>query len=144
MARCIITSILKAGSRLCHDCNGVYAAQGVVCIILIAPFYGVRKPEGQNKWFLRRVDDSFLQAFGIALEAACLLHWAKETWGARVPLATAGLSFGGAMAGLTGKMYSGPVAIVPYMGCLGPGEPYAEGMLGVFLQHICLDNSHAG
>lgn len=98
-----------------------------MCIILIAPFYGVRKPAEQNKWFLREVDDSFLQALGIALETACLLHWAKKTWGEHVPLATAGLSFGGAMAGLSAKMYSGPVAIVPYMGCLGPGEPYTEG-----------------
>lgn len=98
-----------------------------MCIILIAPFYGARKPDGQNKWFLRQVDDSFLQATGIALEAACLLHWAKKTWGASVPLATAGLSFGGAMAALSAKMYGGPLAIVSYMGCLGPGEPYTEG-----------------
>lgn len=103
--------------------------QGVVGIIVIAPFYGVRKPAGQKKWFLREVDDSFLQAIAVGLEGACLLHWAKKTWGGGVPLATAGLSFGGAMAAFAAKMYSGPVAIVPYMGCLGPGEPYIEGMV---------------
>lgn len=111
--------------------------QGVVCIIPIAPYYGVRKPKAQTKWFLREVSDAFLQAVGVAVEAACLLHWAKKTWGADVPLSTAGLSFGGAMAALAAKMYNGPLAVIPYMGCIGPGEPFSEGAFPVVLH--CLN-----
>lgn len=101
--------------------------QGVVCIILIAPFYGVRKPRQQKGWILKQVNQFFMQSIGTAFEAACLLHWARTTWGEAVPLAVAGLSLGGANAALCAKMYSGPVAIVPYLGCHGPAGPFTEG-----------------
>lgn len=118
------------------------AKKGVVCIIPIAPYYGVRKPKAQTKWFLREVSDAFLQAVGVAVEAACLLHWAKKTWGADVPLSTAGLSFGGAMAALAAKMYNGPLAVVPYMGCIGPGEPFSEGVLKGSVAWEALQDPH--
>ena len=110
--------------------------QGVVCIIPIAPYYGVRKPKNQKKWFLRQVSDAFVQALSIAVETACLLHWAKKTWGPDIPLATAGLSFGGAMAALAAKMYNGPLAIISYMGCLGPGEPFSVGATLLLAPHL--------
>lgn len=46
-------------------------AQGVVCIIVIAPFYGSRKPENQKKWFLRQVYPPLLQFCGAAAHLRC-------------------------------------------------------------------------
>jgi dienelactone hydrolase len=104
-----------------------HCVQGIVGILPTAPFYGVRKPSGQYKWFLRSVYDIEVQAVGIALEAACLLHWAKSYFGP-VPLVLTGMSLGGAMAGLASRLYPYEVAVVPYMGCNGPGYSYSYGM----------------
>jgi cephalosporin-C deacetylase-like acetyl esterase len=96
-----------------------------VGILLIAPFYGKRRPSNQRKWFLRVVHSMASQAVGIALEAACLLHWAREFFS--LPVALTGISYGGAMSALASKLYPYDVAIVPYMGCNGPGKTYAYG-----------------
>jgi hypothetical protein len=93
----------------------------------MAPYYGMRKPRGQYKWFLRSVYDIEVQAVGMALEAACLLHWAKSYFGP-MPLVLTGMSLGGAMAGLASRLFPFEVAVVPYMGCNGPGYSYAYGM----------------
>eukprot|EP00892_Ulva_mutabilis_P008622 jgi/Ulvmu1/6131/UM027_0109.1 len=103
------------------------AKQGVVGILVIAPYYGLRKPSAQHGWFLQEVHDAFTQAWAVALEATALLHWARQRWG--VPLAVTGVSYGAAMAALTSKLYPGPLAVVPFMGCSGPGEPFAHGVL---------------
>jgi Alpha/beta hydrolase domain containing 18 len=105
------------------DC--MCGVQGVVGLIVEAPFYGSRRPAGQKQWFLRELHHSFTQVYSIAFEAACLLHWAHHTW--RLPLAVTGVSAGGAMAGLAAKFFNGPLAVVPYMGCTGPAEPFTEG-----------------
>lgn len=99
--------------------------QGVVGILVTAPYYGARRPAGQEAWFLQQVSDAFAQAWAVALEAVALLHWARGRWA--VPLAVTGVSYGAAMAALTSKLYPGPLAVVPFMGCSGPGEPFAHG-----------------
>lgn len=113
------------GHRPTTERGGPEPVQGVVGILVTAPFYGARKPAGQEAWFLRRVSDAFAQAWAVALEATALLHWARQRW--RVPLAVTGVSYGAAMAALTSKLYPGPLAVVPFMGCSGPGEPFAHG-----------------
>lgn len=99
--------------------------QGVVALLPMAPFYGLRQPAAQDKVCLRTVHDTVVQAYAIAAEAASLLHWAHAVWGK--PQAVAGVSFGGAMAALTSRLYPGRLAVVPYMGCDGPGEAFAKG-----------------
>ena len=105
----------------------VYAliVQGVVGILPIAPFYGKRKPARQSRWYLRLVHHSFVQACAICWEANALLHWARREYGA--PLAVTGISWGGAMAALTARLFPGDLAVVPYMGCIGPGSAFADG-----------------
>ena len=94
-------------------------------ILPTAPFYGHRKPAAQDKIYLRTVHETFVQACAIATEAACLMHWAHTVWGK--PIAVTGISFGGAMAALASRLYPGPLAVVPFMGCDGPGEPFRRG-----------------
>ena len=93
--------------------------------MLIAPLYGTRKAANQHKWFLRDVHSLAIQAPALALEAACLLHWARGQFAG--PLAVTGISYGGAMAALASKMYARDVAVVPYMGCNGPGWTFVYG-----------------
>jgi hypothetical protein len=72
-----------------------------------------------------QVYHQLLQAVVIALEAACLLHWARFTFD--VPLAAAGVSLGGTMAGLTAQMFNAPLAVVLYMAAADLGTPFTEG-----------------
>eukprot|EP00892_Ulva_mutabilis_P008621 jgi/Ulvmu1/6130/UM027_0108.1 len=102
------------------------ALQGIVGLIPTAPFYGRRKPAAQDKIYLRTVHETFVQAYATATEAACLLHWAHAVWGK--PVAVTGASFGGAMAALVSRLYPGRLAVVPYMGCDGPGDPFSRGL----------------
>lgn len=74
-----------------------------------------------------QVYHQLLQAIVVALEAACLLHWARATWA--VPLAAVGVSLGGTMAGFTGQIYNGPLAVVPFMAAAELGKPFTEGMV---------------
>lgn len=74
----------------------------------------------------------FLQAVAVALEAACLLHWARGVW-VGAPLASVGVSLGGTMAGLTAQMFNGPLAVVPYMAAAELGKPFTEGVLLLLL-----------
>ena len=99
--------------------------KGVIGILLEVPFYGCRRPAAQKLCYLRELHHAFAQVYAASYEAACLLHWAKHTW--RLPLAATGVSAGGAMAGLAAKFFNGPLAVVPYMGCAGPAEPFTEG-----------------
>lgn len=109
----------------CTATSAAPRVQGVVGILVTAPYYGARRPAGQEAWFLQQVSDAFAQAWAVALEATVLLHWARRSWD--VPLAITGVSYGAAMAALTSKLYPGPLAVVPFMGCSGPGEPFAHG-----------------
>ena len=92
-----------------------------------APLYGRRKPPAQDGCNLHTVHDCFVQAHALAFEAACLLHWAHATWGK--PLAVTGASYGGTIAALTSHIYSGALAVVPYMGSHGVAEPFSRGVL---------------
>lgn len=83
-------------------------------------------PPGQSKWFIRDVQGLAVQAPALALEGACLLHWARLEYPG-VPLAITGVSYGGAMAALASKMYARDVAVVPFMGCNGPGWTFVHG-----------------
>ena len=103
------------------------AAAGVLVVLPVAPLYGKRKPANQDRWYVREVHLMFKQAISIAVEAAALLHWAREQHGSTVPLAVTGISWGGAMAALAAQLYNGPLAVIPYMGCMSPGLPFAQG-----------------
>lgn len=101
------------------------AKAGILGILVIAPFYGARQPPGQDQWFVRSVQKLLLQAQAITLEANCLLQWARERFGCAVGIT--GISFGGAMSCLAALMHRGDLAVISYMGCPSPGQPFANG-----------------
>jgi Alpha/beta hydrolase domain containing 18 len=145
----------KRMARTCVQ-RGCAVQRGVVCVLLEAPFYGQRRhrgarswlaalgghwrhPRPQYRWFLRTVHQSFVQSYAIAYEASCVLHWAAAAHPG-APVAIAGISWGGAMAALASRLYSGAAAVVPYMGCLGAGGVFAEGARS--LLRACCSHVH--
>ena len=47
------------------------------------------------------------------------------------------------MAGLAAKFFNGPLAVVPYMGCAGPAEPFTEGELLFLAAFLVREQQHA-
>ena len=120
-------SIGRAVLRRPQASEPVCVVQGVVGILLVAPYYGVRKPPNQFAWYLRSYHDILVQSVTLGVEGAALLHWAKQAF--RVPLAVTGISFGGGMAALAATLYPGSLAVVPYMGCPSPTYVFTCGVL---------------
>ena len=83
----------------------------VASIIVENPFYGSRKPKGQNKSGLRHVSDLFVMGVALTFEVMTLLDWCeKKGYG---PLAVTGISMGGHMASISASAWNKPIAIVP-------------------------------
>jgi hypothetical protein len=55
-------------------------AHGIASIILMVPYYGTRRPEGQSKQYIRTVAEYQLQSLCCILEGCALVQWAKQTW----------------------------------------------------------------
>ena len=84
---------------------------GVASIIVENPFYGSRRPKGQNKSGLRHVSDLFVMGAALTFEVMALLDWCeKQGYG---PLAVTGISMGGHMASISATVWNKPIAIVP-------------------------------
>lgn len=83
----------------------------VASIIVENPFYGSRKPKGQNKSGLRHVSDLLVMGAALTFEVMALLNWCeKQGYG---PLAVTGISMGGHMASISAAVWNKPIAIVP-------------------------------
>jgi hypothetical protein len=63
-----------------------------------------------------------VQGGAAAWEATCLLHWARAMF--CVPLAVAGMSYGGAVVALVSCMFPHDLAVISFMGCVTPGPPF--------------------
>lgn len=122
------------GSR--KDCARALALEdNAINLILMAPFYGARRREGQRSYSPLTVADMICQSFAISIEAAALIRWAAARW-PRARLLVTGFSYGGAMTG-TGGTYAAAclppadrarLGIVP---CIGSPSPVVllEGVL---------------
>ena len=83
----------------------------VASIIVENPFYGSRKPKGQNKSGLRHVSDLFVMGAALTFEVMALFDWCeRQGYG---PLAVTGISMGGHMASIAATVWNKPIAIVP-------------------------------
>lgn len=83
----------------------------VASIIVENPFYGSRKPKGQNKSGLRHVSDLFVMGAALTFEVMTLLNWCEsQGYG---PLAVTGISMGGHMASISASAWNKPIGIVP-------------------------------
>lgn len=109
---------LSMASRLANE-------HGWSSVIVTAPFYGARKPSGQNMWFIERVDDFLFQSQAIMLEGAALVKYFVEqspatrvcvtgfSWGAAMSACTTSIAL---LTGCDGER----LACVPYVGSATP------------------------
>ena len=94
--------------------------RGLGSVLLEAPFYGSRRPPGQEQHYIRTVADYMMHGLAIMAEGAAVMEHLEGLWGTTKFCAT-GFSYGAAMATgtalLAGNLCRSPVACVPYVGC---------------------------
>lgn len=108
----------------------------VACVLLMAPYYAQRKPEGQRGAFVTTVRDYLAQSLAIMTEGAWLLGWAHNKF-PDARLVVSGFSWGAAMSGcasllatthLPSSVAREQLSVVPYVGSCSP-EPVLVGVL---------------
>lgn len=92
--------------------------------ILMAPFYGDRRPAQQHKHFVPTVSGKLRQSFAISSEAAGILQWASTQF-REAHLLVTGFSFGAAMASTAACLTA------PLLERLDSRDPLAPALLGV-------------
>lgn len=88
---------------------------GIGSVILENLYYGRRRPKGQVKYGLRRVEDLWAMAAGTVEEGRALVNWLSNNGFRRIGVT--GISMGGFMAAAVGSLVRKPLAIIP---CLSP------------------------
>lgn len=86
-------------------------AKRIGALILENPYYGHRRPHGQQQTRLRRLVDQFLMNLTTVQETRALLNWLREEGFERVGVT--GYSMGGFMAGFAAQTMTFPLAVIP-------------------------------
>jgi len=128
------------GPRL-HVARQLARDEELCSIVLVAPFYGARRPAEQSLHYIARVDHFLLQSVAILQEAALLSLWALETF-TRAPVCVSGFSWGAAMCSGSALLASQwrpkdahRIGCSPYVGSASPAV-IVSGMLN---GDICYD-----
>jgi hypothetical protein len=110
--------------------HSLVASKNAVCLLLMSPYYGDRRPPEQCRHFIGNVADFIMQSVAIGFEAAMLLEWAHTIF-PHASLCSTGFSWGGYMCSAAGviaarlfaaKCNNNPtatpprIAVVPYVG----------------------------
>lgn len=116
--------------------------RGIGAVILENPFYGRRRPKGQQGYFVRSVAEQLMMNRATVREARALLaHYRGE---GVEKLAVSGYSMGGFMSALTATRCSFPVAVIPCAAGLSPAPVFVEGVLSRSIEWRSLSESDGG
>ncbi len=102
-------------------------AQGVGAMLLENPYYGSRRPPGQQGEALRTVADLLLMFRATAVEATALLGWLLATGHPKVGIS--GYSMGGSIAAYAAAMFPLPAAVIPLAASPSSAPVFTEGVL---------------
>lgn len=102
-------------------------SQGMGALLLENPYYGSRRPPGQQGEALRSVVDLLLMFRATAVEAVALLGWLLARGHSKVGVA--GYSMGGSMAAYAACFFPLPVAVVPMAVAHSAAPVFTQGVL---------------
>lgn len=104
---------------------------GIGSVILENPYYGVRRPHGQSKTYLRKVSELWSLGLAVVSETQALLEWLRHQGFQH--LGVCGVSMGGAMM-------AHAVALTPYplaaCGCIAPHSATPVFLEGVLSHYV--------
>lgn len=114
-ARPPIVLLLAATSEEGFGRRRLFAApllrRGIGVLSLENPFYGSRRPAGQEGSFVRTVAEQFAMNYATVLEGRGLLAWLRGEGFERI--CASGFSQGGMMAAFAAVVFPHPVAVAP-------------------------------
>ena len=103
---------------------------GIAAVLLEQPYYGSRRPPGQEGVALRRVSDLILMGAAAVREGRALLGWLRASGLERIGVS--GFSMGGQMAAAVAASLPFPVAAAPLAPSDSPAFVFAEGLLRAY------------
>lgn len=103
------------------------AKDGIASIILENPFYGRRKPKGQNASAVNYVSDIFTMGAALLVESVVLMFLCQRL--GLGPLGITGISMGGHMASVAASGWFEPISIVPCLSYTSAAPCFTEGVL---------------
>ncbi len=140
--------VILAGSReqgfsLRESIYGRLAAgpNGIDLVLLENPFYGLRRPPGQEGANLRTVAEHALMNIAIVWEAHALLEALRAEGYTR--LGVAGYSMGGYMAALTAAFSRAPLAVAALAAGASPAPVFTRGGLSRSIDFAALGGAPA-
>ncbi|KAK9861855.1 hypothetical protein WJX84_002096 [Apatococcus fuscideae] len=102
-------------------------SQGIATMALESPFYGRRRPQGQQGAKLARVSDLLTLGRATIEESLWLLRWAQHNGFPQ--LGMSGFSMGGVHASMVAGLFPGPVACIPLLAPRSAAVAFCYGAL---------------
>uniref|UniRef100_A0A0X3NIK4 Uncharacterized protein C4orf29 homolog n=2 Tax=Schistocephalus solidus TaxID=70667 RepID=A0A0X3NIK4_SCHSO len=100
---------------------------GIGSVIIMNPFYGLRKPNDQRGSSLNYLSDLFVMGGSLVLECHNLLRWCSRLGFG--PFALHGISMGGYMATICATTVAAPVSLIPCLSWTSASVVFVEGVL---------------
>jgi len=104
---------------------------GIGSLILENPYYGRRRPAGQEKKMLHCFSDLVAMGGAAAEEGRSLLRWLREEGYHK--LGVCGISMGGSIAARVAVLEESPVAVIGCLTAHSAGVVFTEGVLSRYL-----------
>ena len=111
--------------------------EGIASLIPENPFYGMRRPAGQDGKMLRRFSDLCAMGGAAVEEGRSLLEWLRRAGFTR--LGVCGISMGGSMAAQVAALSDEPLAMVGCITAHSATAVFTEGILKRYLAWEALD-----
>ena len=116
--------------------------EGIGSLILENPFYGRRRPPGQQKKMLNRFSDLWAMGGAAVEEGRSLMQWLRKEGYER--LGVCGISMGGSMAARVAVLDEEPVAMIGCVTAHSASAVFTEGILKNYLAWEVLDRELDG
>jgi dienelactone hydrolase len=104
---------------------------GIGSLILENPYYGRRRPEGQQKKMLKYFSDLVAMGGAAANEGRALISWLRK--GGYTKLGVCGVSMGGSVAAQVAALEESPLAVIGCLTAHSAGVVFTEGLLSHYL-----------
>ncbi len=104
---------------------------GIGSVILENPYYGSRRPAGQQGKMLRHVSDLWKMGAAAVAEGTAIIRLLRREGYRR--LGVAGISMGGSMAAQTAAILEEPLAVICFITAHSASAVFTEGILSRYL-----------
>lgn len=110
---------------------------GIASLILENPYYGRRRPAGQQKKMLNNFSDLVAMGGAAAEEGRSLVRWLREEGYEKIGVC--GVSMGGSIAARAAALEEQPVAVIGCLTAHSASVVFTEGLLSRYLAWDALD-----